>query len=125
MVPVRVIKTALHGLAKAVCHLYGKWRAGPKAEDPELGDTLLTVVQQLKWLLKDLDRTSGTDDQLELLIEQYDKCRDQYAKLSMRLKGTSNNEEAGKSSYFSDEMTIEQLRNRIKSYKCYCTQITT
>lgn len=85
MVPVSVIKSSVSDLTDALCELYERWEANPTAVGPEFHDALFTLVGRLKWLTKDLNGTTGTCDQLIILIDQYDECRAEYKRLMLEL----------------------------------------
>lgn len=85
--PLSNVLSSVFRLMECVYCLRRSWRSGPRANDKNLESSLNSLLDRLEWLKKDVDFTSGTCDQLEILIESYDKCRIKYKKLKRAIRG--------------------------------------
>ncbi|XP_025199876.1 uncharacterized protein LOC112597855 [Melanaphis sacchari] len=84
-----VIRSNTKSLTDDVCSLYHRWLCGPLATNFKFHYALLTLINLLKTLIKDLNGISGKHDQLELLVKRYGECRGKYQVLLMQLDQAS------------------------------------
>lgn len=87
IVPVSDIRTTVSDLTDAICRLYERWEANPMVVTAQFHSAIFALVGRLKWLTKDLNGTTGTCDQLVLLVKEYDECREEYKRLMVEFEG--------------------------------------
>lgn len=91
IVPVSYIISSVSHLTDALCRLYDRWEVSSLASDPEFHHALFALVGRIKWLTKDLHATSGTCDQMVLLVREYDECQIEYMRLMEELNDNEEN----------------------------------